>query len=222
MQRLWRRFQAWHHSEDTLVSAANSVSLVVASNTPFYPFYVWWSAGSGGMPYVWASLCSFPFFLAVPSVTRRAPMLGRVMLPIIGVLNSVFCTWLLGADSGTELFNLPCILLGGLLFRPSERRTKLAMIGLPIAAVIALHGHYGHPPHLYTDAEYRALFTMNLFSVSTLTGFLALLFAPQATQASSTHQQTDQRRCDQHANTGGNAAECGAPQHVGHGELQRP
>jgi hypothetical protein len=178
MSELWRRLAAWRHAEDSLVAAANTVALVVAWNTPFYPLYVWWAAGSGGMPYALATLCSLPFFAAVPEVTRRSPRAGRAMLPVVGVVNSVFCTWLLGADSGTELFNLPCIVLGGLLFRPSERVWQLAIVGLPIAALLLFHGHYGTPPHVYTAEQYHGLFAMNLFSVATLFGFMALLFGP--------------------------------------------
>jgi hypothetical protein len=180
LKQLWRRFQAWRGSDDPQVAAANAVALVVASNTPFYPFYVWWAAGADGMPYVWATLCSFPLFLAVPSVSRRAPLVGRAMLPIVGVANTMFCTWLLGAAAGTELFNLPCIALGAMLFRPAERWLRLALIALPIAVLFVLHGHYAAPPHLYSAEQYRALFTINLFSVATLTGFLGLVFAPQS------------------------------------------
>jgi len=193
MRHLWRGFQAWRHADDPLVASANTVALVVGWNTPFYPLYVWWAAGPSGMPYALATLCSLPFFFAVPEVTRRAPRAGRAMLPIVGSANSVFCTWLLGAGSGTELFHLPCILLGGLLFRRSERLWQLGVIGLPMVAVFALHGRYGAPPHEYTAAQYEALFSMNLFSVVTLFGFLALLFAP-----SGAHHHSDERAGNQY------------------------
>lgn len=169
--------------------------MVVAWNTPFYPLYVLWVAGREGMPLAWLTLCAFPFFLAVPSATRRASWLGRAMLPIVGVANTVFCTWLLGAASGTELFFLPCVLLGGLLFRPPERWLQRALIVLPIATMFLLHGHYGIPPHVYTTEHYQALFTMNLFSVATLSGFLALVFAP----GSGAADKTRDGRGDQHA-----------------------
>jgi hypothetical protein len=185
MKALWRRLSAWRRADDRLVAAANTVALMVAWNTPFYPLYVLWAAGSDGMPYALATLCSLPFFAAVPAVARRTPRLGRAMLPFVGVVNSVFCTWLLGQDSGTELFHLPCILLGGLLFRPSERWWQLGMVGLPIVVVVLFHGRYGTPPHIYTVAEYRALFAMNLFSVATLMGFLALLFGPAGAVAAT-------------------------------------
>ena len=180
LRRLWAVFQAWRHSDDRLVDAANTIALVVAWNTPFYPLYVWWVAGSEGMPVALLSLCAFPLYLLVPELTRRSSRLGRAALPILGVANTMFCTWLLGQQSGTELFYLPCIVIGALLFRPPDRWLRRGLIVLPIAALIGLHGGYGAPPHRYSAAHYDALFSMNLFSVATLTGFLGLVFAPPA------------------------------------------
>ncbi len=217
IRRAWAWFQAWRRADDPQVAAANTVALMVAWNTPFYPLYVWWAAGSDGMPYALATWCSLPFFAVIPEVAKRAPRAGRAMLPVVGVVNSLFCSWLLGGASGTELFNLPCVLLGGLLFRPSEPWLKYTMTGLPLVVLFAFHGRYGSPPHVYTAEQYHALFSMNLFSVATLFGFLGLLFAP-----SNAHQHANERSSDQDSEAGRNARDRRAPNHIGHSQLQRP
>jgi len=89
----------------------------------------------------------------------------------------VFCTWLLGERSGTELFLIPCITLASLLFGAGERFWMLLLAALPLAAYILLHGHYASPPHPYQDDAYAALLSMNAISVGTLSIFLGIVFS---------------------------------------------
>jgi hypothetical protein len=105
------------------------------------------------------------------------PFLGRVTLALAGAINTVFCTWLLGERSGTELFLIPCAMLASLLFGASERRWMLTLAALPLCAYIFLHGNYGAPPYLYRSDAYAALFSMNAFSVGTLSIFLGIVFS---------------------------------------------
>jgi hypothetical protein len=170
-------FQAYAAHPVPIVAAGNKVALVLAGNTPFYPIYVVGLAGAGGMPWLLMTLFVFPVFLAVPAISRRRPFLGRVTLSLAGTANTVLCTWLFGEQSGTELFLLPCISLGSLLFGPGERIPMLLLAGLPLAVFYFLHGHYGAPPHLYADDAYHALFTMNAVSVGTLSIFLGIVFS---------------------------------------------
>jgi hypothetical protein len=162
---------------DSLTATANLVAVVIAWNTPFYPLYVWWAAGASGMPWTLLSLCSLPFFAAIPAIARRSSRAGRIALPVIGTVNTLFCTWLLGEPAGEQLFLLPCATLGAMLFRPGERLPMFALAILPLVAFVALEGHYPAPPHRYDAAQYQALLSMNALSVGCLTVFLGLLFA---------------------------------------------
>ena len=171
------RIGAYAANEDPLAAAGNTVALVLASNTPFYPIYVLVLAGSGGMPWLWLTLLVFPFFLAVPAVSRHHPLLGRSMLSLSGTANTVLCTWLLGENSGTELFLIPCITLASLLFRAGERLLMLILAVLPLGAYYFMHGRYGPPPFRYSDEAYASLFTMNAVSVGTLSIFLGIVFS---------------------------------------------
>ena len=170
------RLGAYASNDEPLAAAGNKVALVLAGNTPFYPIYVVGLAGSEGMPALLLTLCSFPFFAMVPAISRRHPLLGRATLSLAGSVNTVFCTWLLGERSGTELFLIPCITLASLLFGPGERVWMLPLAALPLAAYILLHGHFGPPPHLYQDDAYASLFSMNAISVGTLSIFLGIVF----------------------------------------------
>jgi hypothetical protein len=171
------RLSAYMSNDEPLAAAGNKVALVLAGNTPFYPLYVVWLAGSGGMPVLLMTLLVFPLFLLVPAISRRRPLLGRATLSLAGLANTVFCTWLLGEKSGTELFLVPCIMLASLSFGAGERGWMLLLAALPLGAYVLLHGHYGAPPHLYPDDAYAALFSMNAISVGTLSIFLGIVFS---------------------------------------------
>lgn len=164
-------------NDEPLAAAGNKVALVLAGNTPFYPIYVVGLAGSEGLPALLMTLFVFPFFAMVPAISRRSPLLGRAVLSLAGSVNTVFCTWLLGERSGTELFLIPCISLASLLFGTGERAWMLPLAGLPLVAYILLHGHYGAPPHVYQDDAYASLFSMNAISVGTLSIFLGIVFS---------------------------------------------
>ena len=177
LPRAVARLGAYAAHEDPLVAAGNKVALVLAGNTPFYPLYVIWLAGSDGMPWLLMTQLVFPFFLAVPAIARRRPLLGRVTLSLAGTANTVLGTWLLGERAGVELFLVPCITLASLLFGAGERGVMLLLAVLPLSAYYFLHGHYGAPPHLYAEDSYAALLSMNAISVGTLSIFLGIVFS---------------------------------------------
>jgi hypothetical protein len=171
------RLSAYAFNDDPLAAAGNKVALVLAGNTPFYPLYVVSLAGREGMPALLMTLFAFPVFGLVPAIARRHPLLARVTLSLAGSINTVFCTWLLGERSGTELFLIPCITLASLLFGAGERLWMLLLAALPLSAYIFLHGQYGKPPHIYPDDAYGALLSMNAISVGTLSIFLGIVFS---------------------------------------------
>jgi hypothetical protein len=174
--RVLSALRAYTANPDPLAAAANLVALVVVGNQPFYPLYIRWLVGPDIAPAFWTFL-STPFFAAVPWVARRNGLAGRVMMVVVGSLNSFFCVKIFGEASGTALFLFPCLALGGLLFRKGERLVSLALLGAILAGLAFLHGHYGPPLHVYTAEEYADFFQMNALSVATLTAFIGLTFA---------------------------------------------
>jgi hypothetical protein len=167
-----RRYAA---SDDPRVAAANLVALVLAWNTPFYPLYLWGSAGAGILPGGWLTLCVFPVFLSVPKATRRWPLSGRVLLVLAGTGNTLFCTWLLGEASGTQLFLVPCVSLAALLFRRAERVPLFGLLALPIVAGVALNGRYPVSPFVCAAASCSGIVWLNAVSVGILAAFLGVL-----------------------------------------------
>lgn len=146
-------------------------------NGPFYPLYLLWATGRMGLPWTLLVLWAAPFFAAVPAVSRRFPLAGRLLLTSVGTINVVFCTWLLGEASGTELFLIPCVALASLLFRPGERVAMGVAAALPFAAYFLLSGHYGTAWVDYTPAQLHAVFRLNAGSVGTLMFFIGIVVA---------------------------------------------
>lgn len=169
-----KAIRAYARSPDPRVAAGNAVALLVAANQPFYPLYVAWLAGNG-WPAVWTFL-STPFFLAVPAVSRRSPRAGRALVPLAGIANTVLAAWALGAASGVAAFLAPCVVLAGLLFRPSERRISLALTGLALGAFFLLHGPAGAPLAPFSAEDYTALVRLNAISAGGLLAFIGLTF----------------------------------------------
>jgi hypothetical protein len=161
---------------DPRVAAGNLIALVVAWNQPFYPLYLYWVVGPDiGVSFL--TLLSTPFFAAVPAVTRRHSLLGRALLPLTGIANTVLSAKAFGEASGVELFLAPCLTIAALLFRRAERAVMFALVGLGLAAYLGLHGRYGPPLHLYSAEEYSRFFGLNAFSVLTLSAFVGIAFA---------------------------------------------
>ncbi|MGO3930270.1 hypothetical protein NP284_18400 [Rhodopseudomonas pseudopalustris] len=171
------RIADYASNKDPRAAAGNLVALVLAGNAPFYPAYVVLVAGSDGMPWLLMTVLSFPFFFGIPAISRAHPLLGRIALSLVATANTVFCTWLLGAPSGTELFLLPCAMLASLLFARSERPLMFALAILPVAAYLILHDRYGIPPHIYQPDAYSRLFSMNAVSAGMISIFIGFVFA---------------------------------------------
>jgi hypothetical protein len=182
--RLWSKLAAYAHSDDPVLAATNFIALIVVSNQPFYPLYVWFFVGDDGWSSLWTFL-STPFFLAIPWVARRSSLAGRAMLPVAGILNSFFCAKIFGQASGVELFLCPCAMIAGLAFRADERKIMLAVIGLAYLGYLALHGRYGPPIHVFTDAEYARFVSMNAVSVGALIALVAMQYSSAREKAQS-------------------------------------
>jgi hypothetical protein len=180
MKRALARYLA---HPDERVATGNLVALVLGWNTPFYPLYLLWAAGREAMPLGLLTLCVLPLFLSVPLLARRHKMAGRLLLALVAFGNIVFCTWLLGVASGTELFLMPCVLLPGLLFSRREWWALLPLIAAPLAAFYLLHPRYPAPPRDWSAAASAGMFALNAGSAGCLMAFFALLVARPAAGA---------------------------------------
>ena len=173
MRRLFAVVRGYAAADDPRAAAGNLVALVLAWNTPFYPLYLLGAAGSAMWPGGLLTLCVLPLFLAVPAVIRRNEFAGRVMLALTGTGNTLFCTWLLGEASGTQLFLFPCVTLAALLFRRRERLALFGLLALPILAGVVLNGRYPVSPFACRDCG--GILWMNALSATILVAFLGVL-----------------------------------------------
>jgi hypothetical protein len=176
VRKIWRRVTAYAGHHDPMVAACNMIALVVASNQPFYPLYVYWAVSEHIAPTFFTFL-STPFFLAVPALARRSPTAGRALLPLAGVANTVLSAKVFGQASGVEIFLIPCALIAATFFRPSERLIAFILIGLAMLAYLGFDGLYGAPVHAYSPSEYSAFLRLNAMSAGTLTVFVGLVAA---------------------------------------------
>jgi hypothetical protein len=194
MKRLFAAAKRYIAAGDPRVAAANFVALVLAWNTPFYPLYLIGAAGSAMRTAAWLTLCSFPVFLAVPVITQRDALLGRLLLVIAGIANTLFCTWLLGEASGTQLFLLPCITLAALVFRRTEPLALFSFLALPILAGAALNGRYPISPFACAGDACGHILWLNAISVAVLLAFLGTLATGMGAEQSD--KVTPKTACD--------------------------
>jgi hypothetical protein len=154
-----------------LTSASVTTAWVVAANKPFYPVYVWWLIGPGAWASLW-TLAALPLFAALPFLARSAPRLARAGLPLVGMADSAFATWLYGEASGVEAFLVPCAALAALSFRSSEARLARALTALVFVVFVVLR--YAAPAGVWPSP---GLVNLNLLSAASLTAFVGLRFA---------------------------------------------
>ncbi len=177
---LWVRAYCDH--PDPRVAASNAIALMVGANGPLYPIYVWLLVGRDFWPSL-LTLLSTPLFCLVPAIARRSSLAGRVMLPIVGIINTLVCIKALGEPSGVALFLLPCIVIPALTLRPRERVLQLILVSLPSVIYLLGRGRYGAALSPYTAQQYAALASLNTTSVMGFSGFLGLVFAGVLTRA---------------------------------------
>jgi hypothetical protein len=152
------------------------VAIVIAWNQPYYPLYLWWIVGHDawvGIPDAFSGI----LFLAVPAIARRSSILGRMAMVVFSVANVVFCSMMLGEESGVQLLLLPCGKLAAILFTWRERFVMLAMTALPLAAWLLTRGRLDIPPIRFAPEAYASLFTLNAVSAGLLMMFFGWLLA---------------------------------------------
>ena len=160
--------RAFARHRDPLVECSNWVALLIGTHLPFWPLYVWWSAGAQAFPTALLTVALAPVFLVIPPMSRRSGLAARIATPLVGIANTVFTVWILGANSGTTLFLAPCTALAAFSFRRRERWLMLVLTALPLAVFYVLQRHPLAPLHHYDAEAASSLFVLNVISVSVL------------------------------------------------------
>lgn len=162
---------------DPLAETNNWVALAIGSHLPLWPFYILFTTGRQAWPTALMTAALAPFLLAVPILCRHSSLLGRIAMPMLGVAKTVFTVWVLGVNSGTEVFLFPCAALAALSFRKSERWLMVVVATLPLAVWCLLQQHPPVPMHRYDPAAADRLFELNVFSIAVIVLLLGWLQA---------------------------------------------
>lgn len=176
LKRMVTALGAYVAHPDPRSAVANTVALVIVSNQPFYPLYIDWAVSPVIAP-SYLTFLSTPFFAAVPAAMRRSTSLGRALLLVAGIGNTLLCRAAFGPGSGVEAFLFPCLMLALMLFHRSERRITLAFVALAFAAYLLPAATLGAPLHVYEPREYEALQRLNFLSAASLTVLMGWLFS---------------------------------------------
>ena len=172
-----RALRAYAAHPDPATAAANQIALMLGSNGPIYPIYLFLIVGHRILlPSLFTSF-AMPFFLAVPAVSRRHALAGRVMLVGVGTLNTLWCIKLLGPATGLNLILLPCILVALLLYRARERVVFLLCAGVPTLCMAMPPAYFGAPLVTLSPAETAGLASFHRYTAAVLTLFLVWQFA---------------------------------------------
>lgn len=192
LKRVIAAIGAYAAHPDPRAAIANTVALVIVSNQPFYPLYLHWAVAPVVTP-SYVTFLSTPFFAAVPAVMRRNSVLGRALLLVAGIGNTLLCRAAFGAGSGVEVFLLPCLMLALMLFRRSERAFAFGFTALAFAVYLLPAAWLGAAIHRYEIDEYAALQRLNFLSAASLTVLLAWLFAARLDTISRADETNDVR-----------------------------
>lgn len=187
MKRLAAAIGTYAQHDNPRAAIANTVALVIVSNQPFYPLYLYWAVS----PVIGPSFLTFlstPLFAAVPFAMRRSAVLGRSLLLLAGIGNTLLCRAAFGPGSGVDVFLLPCLMLAMLLFGRAERRFAIAFAALGFGAYLLPAALLGSPLHLYEAAEYAALQRLNFLSAASLTTLIGWLFVTRLGPNAQPHE----------------------------------
>lgn len=156
---------------DPLAAAGNVVALTVGTNQPLYPLTLYWATGAD-VSWTFIVFISAPLFLLVPAVARLNSLAGRVMLVVVGSVDTFLSVKAYGQPGGNELYLGPCILLAVLLFRRREQWVSYALTALILAGLFVLHDRYGVSGLAWSAGDYATMMEFNIFYVAILTALI--------------------------------------------------
>lgn len=169
--RTIRAIPRYVDSPNPIVRANNVLALMVASNQPFYPFYVRFVAGDdNGVTFL--TLLSTPFFLAIPLLARWRPAIALAAIPVLGIANGMLAMKALGTQAGIELFVIPCFLVALLV---SYKNTWKMPVSLAVVSGLSFGLQFllqEASLHAFDAPQYSSLYRLNAFSVLGLTAFI--------------------------------------------------
>ena len=147
LKQMTAAVSAYAAHPDPRAAIANAVALVIVSNQPFYPLYLYWAVAPVVTP-SYVTFLSTPLFATVPAVMRRSTLFGRSLLLAAGIGNTMLCRAAFGPGSGVEVFLFPCLMLALMLFRRPERAFALGFATLAFTAYLLPPALLGAPLHL--------------------------------------------------------------------------
>ena len=172
------RDRAAHHvrSPDRLAMLANTGATIVWTHLPLYPLLVWWLVGRPVWP-TFLMFVSWPFFFAVPYVSRRHPIASRALFVLAGVANTLLGVKAVGLATGIGWFLLPCLIIAATFFRFREWRISVPLTLLTALCAVLLT-RLGAPVHSYSAAQNSAFAgSLNYWGVGGLATYLIFVAA---------------------------------------------
>jgi hypothetical protein len=169
---LLRQQGEYAYNPDPAAHAMNKIALILAWNGPLYPIYVLFLVGREALPWTLLTLPISPVFYAVPWLSRKSSLLGRVAMQVTGAVNTVWCMKLFGPDSGVGQFLFACIMLSALMFRHRERWVMLPLLGVMVALEFLPAAWLGTPIMTLTATQSAHLAALNAGSVAFLLAFV--------------------------------------------------
>lgn len=188
LKRLVAAISGYCAHQGSREAMANTIAMVIVSNQPFYPLYLYWAVSPVIAP-SFLTFLSTPLFALVPAVMRRNSRLGRCLLLCAGIGNTLLCRFAFGSASGVEVFLLPCLMLAVLIFDRNERIYTVCFAALSFGAYLLPVEAIAGPLHLYEPLEYAALQHLNFLSAASLTVLIGWL-APLQRAGISTVDET--------------------------------
>ena len=126
----WRWVAAYGANPDPRVASCNTIALLVASNQPFYPLYVYFSVSRHVAP-VLLTFLSTPFLpdhpRGLPAMAKTGPCAPANNRPRQRGRERKSVS---ARRPGVAMFIVPCALIAAAFFRPSERIFAFALLGL--------------------------------------------------------------------------------------------
>jgi hypothetical protein len=169
----WMRRFAGH--PDPLVETSNWMAWAIGTHLPLWPLYLWLAAGRQVFPTALLTMALTPLFLVVPLLSRWNGLIGRIAMLLAGLANTVFTMWVLGQNTGTDLFFAPCAALAAVGFRHRERGWMLGFTLLP-AGIFYLLQFFPLVPLRHFDARSaHQILILNALSIGVVIALLGWL-----------------------------------------------